>query len=84
MFFSYFFNMVEVGGFEPPSPDLNLEDTTCLTYLLSLAVRISDKRDTQTASFQKFRSVPESGGCGTILHTGAASGLPGNRPEGSP
>ena len=76
--------MVEVGGFEPPSPNLSPEDTTCLSYLLNLAICISDERDMQTASFQNFRSAPESEGSETILHARVTSGLPGNRPEDLP
>jgi len=54
--------MVEVGRFELPSSNHNLEDATCFSYLLDLAVQVSDKQDTQTASFSEFRPVPQKRG----------------------
>lgn len=76
--------MVEVGGVEPPSSYLNPEDATCLSCRLNLAVCISGKRDMQTASFLEFRSGPQKQKPRTIPRIRAASGLPGNRPDGLP
>ncbi len=73
-------NMVEVGGLEPPSLNHNLEDATCFSYLLDLAVRVSDKQDTQTASFLEFRPAPQKQEHRDYPASGSHSGLPGNRP----
>ena len=74
--------MVEVGGFEPPSSNLNLEDATCLSYLLISPFASPMSGICKRPAFYDFAPHPKSESSGTILHTGATSSLPGNQPEG--